>query len=488
MPYPFTLPTTSTLAFNTYYHSPVYSSLPLLTTTYHNSLRNALKHHKRQPASAQNANLPAILKELESYIPHLQTLSESIKSGDVLPKDEAPALESEWRSILTETRFGTEPPRVRRSGIEYEMFWTVSTLAYAYTLYGRSQMLEVLGPGGKDKSVESKQLLLNQAAGNLLQSAEIFSFIARNEPPPTPVSWPVELSLPVVSALKEMSLADATLLAVLKQDPYPSYLSLTVQLDGKLKEKGRSTGKEWLYNPPEPPTGVRALLFARLCIAAADHAAKALGLLSTSSSSRRKILGAGSKGDGGLEEVSGDLLKYLDSLQKVATAKCCRFLAIDAEASGRVGEGISWIRLARESLGVEAAPSTPSDAPKNKLKQFRQQREEKDFDSSKWGIDAGKNEETRVLEALEAKWRKLNDSVMFQSLLAPGELKGKIPTGRQFHELKGWEPRGLSGEELRALRERRMDVEEELEALGLAEESEEEGRENVGYARQGGYY
>ncbi|KAL7275265.1 hypothetical protein RUND412_001793 [Rhizina undulata] len=101
--------------------------------------------------------------------------------------------------------------------------------------------------------------------------------------------------------------------------------------------------------------------------------------------------------------------------------------------------------------------------------------------------------QARVREAFEAKWRKSNDLLTYVPGFgcAPGKLKGKISSGREFHELKGWELKGLSGEKLRALREPRMDVEEaELEALRLklAEESEEEGKENVGYARQGGYY
>lgn len=218
--------------------------------------------------------------------------------------------------------------------------------------------------------------------------------------------------------------------------------------------------KEWLYNPPDPPSGVRALLLARLCVAASDHASKALGLLSTASSPAGVL--------------TNDIVRYADSLQKVSRAKACRFLGIDAEASGRVGEAISWIRAAKDLL----APPPPGASA------FRA--EKKDT----WGLDAGKSDEGKTLDALEQKWEKLNDTIMFQACPEARDLMTKIPGGREIHSVKTWEAPRLVGDDLKALRAEREGRGDEFiggeeDSGGEEVDSKVEGGE---YAGKGGYY
>ncbi|RPA92004.1 hypothetical protein L873DRAFT_1711798 [Choiromyces venosus 120613-1] len=485
MPFPYTLPTTSTISYPAYFDSPLYPTLPLATSSHRGSLRNALKAHKRlSTAAAQAANIPFIIKQLESYLAHLLALYDTLTAGDAFFKDGARRLNTSWRAVLSARRVAAkEPPRIARPGLSYEIFWGISTLGYAYTLFARSQLRSVLAPtqGGEGSSSSSSgdaaaaaANSLNQATANLFTSASIFQHLLTRPLPPHASSWPPDLSLQVLSALSSLSLSAATLSAVTKQDPYPSYLALIAieskQGGGKNKRGGgnEQKSKEWLYNPPAAPSGVRALLIARLCVAASDHAAKALGLLSTAE-----------KSDAG--KISEELLRYADSLRRVSRAKACRFLGIDAEAAGRVGEGISWIRGAKTILYASGSSSSSASAVGSLLRR-------KD---EVWGADAGKLDEEKTLDALEARWEKLNDSVMFQKCPDVQELMGRIPTGRELHQtIKSWEPPKLDVGELRALRAagnpgaevvvEEEDSEEDTAAVGVDDGGD--------YAGRGGYY
>lgn len=476
MPFPFSLPTTSTVSYPTYFDSPTYPSLPLLATSHRGSVRNVLKNHKRLPPASQNANFPLVIRELESYVSHLLALFTALEGNEAFLKPYAPQFETSWRAVLTAKKFSTESPRIARPGLSYEIFWTLSTLAYAYTLQARSQLLQVLSPSAtqsaKPPSIDP-QLLFNQAAGNLLTSASIFTHLLSRPQPSNATSWPIELTTPALSAFASLALADATLIAVIKQDPYPTYLSLTAH-----NRDAKKSSKEWLYNPPDPPTSIRALLLARLCISASDHASKALGLLSTSTSKRHNILPDSSTHT----EINDDLLRYLESLQKVCRAKSCRFLGIDAESSGRTGEAIAWVLLAKSML---SAPTSSIDKLRRELSERKEAKHLAAADSN-WGLDAGRAEEVKVLEALEEKWRKLNDSVMFQTLPEAGELVRRIPSGREIHSLKNWEAPRLSGEEMRALKaEGAQGIRYEEEADS---EEEVEKSAEAAYVGKGGYY
>ncbi|PWW79397.1 hypothetical protein C7212DRAFT_154077 [Tuber magnatum] len=469
MPFPYTLPTTSTISYPTYFESPLYPTLPLATSSHRGSLRNALKTHKRLPAASQASGIPSIINQLKSYLAHLLTLYDTLTAGDAFFKEGAPRLTTSWRTVLSARKVAAkEPPRVARPGLSYEIFWSISALGYAYTLLARSQLQGILAApsssttsrGAADATAAANSL--NQATANLFTSASIFQHLLTRPLPPHASSWPPDLSPQVLSALSSISLSAATLSAVMKQDPYPTYLSIIAT-----EKKKQQKSKEWLYNPPAPPAGVRALLIARLCVAASDHAAKALGLLSTAE-----------KTDAG--EIGEELLRYADSLQRVSKAKACRFLGIDAEATGRVGEGISWIRSAKTILNASNSTSSVGSFVGDRLRR-----------RDVWGADAGKVDEERTLDALEGRWKKLNDSVMFQKCPDLEELMGRIPTGRELHQsIKSWEPPKLGVDELRALR-----AAGDLGAeVVVEEEDSEEGGAVVGtddggdYAGRGGYY
>jgi hypothetical protein len=203
-------------------------------------------------------------------------------------------------------------------------------------------------------------------------------------------------------------MAEATLLAVLKDD---AYIAACIQ-------SRNPNDKEWMVRAPEIPK-VRALLFARLCVRAAEYAEQAAA-----------GLGAVGSTSGRAGRVDEDLVRYTGVLARVARARACRFFGVDAELSGKVGEGIAWLRAARTSLGLRGASEedTASSGGSSKgglsrlKREWTERREErrvnKDAGGSRSekgplgaGDDAGRDEEGRVLAMLETKWVKMNDTV-----------------------------------------------------------------------------
>jgi hypothetical protein len=470
MPYPFTLPTTSPASFAAYYTSPVYPSLPLLTTQHRGTVRNLLKAFKRATPSQQSTQLPQLLTALETYLPYLLFLQSSLHSGDVLPSDSSSTeFTTSWRTTLTSPAFpGAPSKRVQREGLEYEIAFVLSTLAYVHTLLARSQLHDALAPR---VTADKKQSLLNSAIQHLLTSSAIFTYSLSLPRSPTS-DFPPDLSPAVLSALASLSLADATLLAVTKQDPYPTYLLVSSGQDA-------SSAADLMYAPPAPPTGVKALLLARICIAASSHAEAGTGLLAASSSRRKRED----------DEVVPELERYLDSLHRVARAKCCRFLGIDAEAAGRVGEGIGWAALGRSFLS--SSSSTTSTTGKLK-REFLERRESKALErgDASWGLDAGRLEEGRTLERLSDKWTKSNDAVFFQVVEGASTLAARIPSGRDVHTLKPWEPATLDSGEKKALLGRTAveGLVEGLEGMGWdSEEEDQEEKKERGGSMPGGF-
>jgi hypothetical protein len=186
----------------------------------------------------------------------------------------------------------------------------------------------------------------------------------------------VDISVSVLGALAELTMADATLITVLKDDPYPA-----VVIEDRNKQS-----KDWMFRGVDIPK-VRAHLFARLCLASSEHAAKAQAMLGHSS------------------KINDDLLKYVDDLRRTAKAKACRFLACDAEAGGKTEED-------KKASGF------------SKLKkEWKEKREDRKIEKGvDWGADAGKFEESRIVDMLVKKWEKQNDTVCFTRPLLTSDI------------------------------------------------------------------
>lgn len=388
MPYPFVLPTTSSVSFTDYFQSSTHPSLPLCATTARGVLRDALKRHKRIPAASQDSNLPTVLSALNDYIPYLFALDAGLSgascAGEEIDLVLVRELEVEWRSTLSATLPGREPQRVKLTSLESELFFTLSTLAYVRSLQARAQLHRLYD--ATLPSPEQRAAAISGAMKSFLEANSIHTYLANRAGQWTTQPAAVDISIAVLGALAELTMAEATLITVLKDDPYPA---------GVLEDRNKNS-KDWMFKSVEMPK-VRAHLFARLCLASSEHAAKA-----------QAMLGRASK-------VNESLLAYVDDLRRTARAKACRFLGIDAELAHKTGEGIAWLRGARKELGLSASIGDEDKKPSgfSKLKQgWQEKREDRKIEKGEgWGTDAGKFEEGRVVNVLLQKWTKMNDTV-----------------------------------------------------------------------------
>ncbi|KAF3481838.1 pH-signaling protein PalC [Arthroderma uncinatum] len=493
MVFSFTLPTTSHAQFQSFLHSNTHPSLPQAGSTARHGLRAALKKHKRLTPSQRAAHLPHVLIALNEYIPYLFAISRGLSSSswqdegggeeagkqwndveevDILLRSE---IEVEWRptlSSMSTMRFlrqnamrghdssslSSSSSRVKGRGLDFEIAFVLSTLAYVLSSLARVKYLTMLY-SVTTPTVEQKVAAIQTATKNLLQASSIHSYLATFSPASisapsntyTPggsgakmIQIPVpDLDPSTQSALSSLALAEATLLAVLKDD---AYMSACIQSRNK-------HDTEWMVKAPDIPK-VRTLLFARLCVRAAEYAEQAaasVGMVQKGNAS------AVSSGDSTLErKVDDDLVNYMSILARVSRAKACRFFGIDAEMAGKVGEGIAWLRAARAVLGFKGSTAeTGAEGPsKSKLggfsrlkKEWSERREEKKIEkeamsSSKggdletdidYGDDAGRDEEGRVIDMLEKKWVRMNDTIMTQLIPSSASYISNLPLGRDIH-------------------------------------------------------
>ncbi|OBT80395.1 hypothetical protein VF21_00778 [Pseudogymnoascus sp. 05NY08] len=445
MPYPFTLPTTSPLRHPSHFDSPTHPSLPIHASTLRAPLRSSLKTYKRLPPPQRASHLPALLSTLEAYYPALLALDAGLtpEGGADVVLTSTPNFS--WRATLTSSLPGTG--RLQLSSLEYEVFFTLATLSYLHTLLARTALHPLYTTTAASPTQEVRTTLITKATKHLLQSSQIHLYLShradalRTTSPLTPPA--LDISSPTLRALSSLAHAEATLLAVLKDDPYPAALA----------QERNENDKEWMIRAPSIPK-VRAHLFARLCLAGAAHAETAASLLAGNEATEGKLLGKVGAG-----KVDEGLVRYVDDLRRVGRARACRFLGIDRDLDGKTGEAIAWLRAGMGELGLSPSPSSDDGGKKrsglSRLKSsFSEKREGKRVEKSgDWGSDAGVAEESRVLAALETKWVRENDTVNSQLIPDAGTLLGAgMPSGREIYTVKPWEPVVLGGEELRRLR------------------------------------
>lgn len=447
MVYAFALPTTSPLSFQSFISSSTHPSLPQSASTARHALRLALKAHKRLPRGPpQDAHLPIVLAALNEYIPFIFAISRGLnaqhgeadapglakESNNSPPRIEITVraeIESAWKptlsagntlSIGSSNQPGNKSIRARGGrvagrGIEFEIAFTLTTLGYVLSRLARVGVLESVYATNTLVS-EARTAAIQSSSRHLLQASSVHGLLASSPAFAAATSSLVpDIDSTAQSALASLALAEATLLAVLKDD---AYVTACIQARNP-------NDKEWMVKAPEIPN-VRALLFARLCVRAAEYAEQAAAGLGAA--------GSGASRSGRIDE---DVTRYASVLGRVARARACRFFGIDAELAGKVGEGIAWLQGARTHLGLRGGAGSSSAADENaqskggfsRLKrEWTERREErkigKDAGAGRGekgplepGDDAGRDEEGRVLSMLEAKWVKMNDTVSFAPCL-----------------------------------------------------------------------
>jgi hypothetical protein len=231
---------------------------------------------------------------------------------------------------------------------------------------------------------------------------------------------------------------------VLKDDPYPALLVQSRNKDDK----------EWMIHAPQIPK-VRAQVLTRLCIGAAQHASAAAAALKMESS-----------------RVSKDLLEYCDGINRASRAKACRFQALDEDGSGQIGKAIAWTRAAMNELGLDMGKEGSKSSGLGKLKSsWLERREDKRIEkgSTNWGLDGGKLEEARIVEYLDKKFNKENDTISNQLVPEWKPLLATLPSGMNMPVAERWKPAVLEENELASMR---APLEEGEPAAGSSSEDE----------------
>ncbi|KAH8820286.1 hypothetical protein F5884DRAFT_41631 [Xylogone sp. PMI_703] len=435
MPFPFTLPTTSAFSFSQCFTSNSHPSLPLLASTQRAVLRTSLKKHKRLPPSSQSSNLSSILQALNNYIPYLLALDSGLSGGKVHDEEIDVVLASnpsiEWRATLSDNAVpGRESARVKIQSLEYEIYFVLQTLAYTYTLLARTALHPLYSSATASPTAEQRTAAIQTATKHLLAAASVHDYLVRRSENLMSTPPSIDISKSTFRALRSLALAEATLLAVLKDDPYPAAVA----------QDRNKNDKEWMIKAPDIPK-VRAHLFARLSLAAAEHAGEAAASLE------------GGEGRGKVDPV---LRKYADDVRKAGRGRTCRFFGIDAELGGKTGEAIAWCQAGLSEMGLS---SIKEDGGKKGLgfgrlkKEWAEKREDRRVEKdAAWGSDGGRLEEGRVCDMLVAKWTKMNDTINTQHIPPFGPLLSQMPSGREIHSIKPYVPPDLDPYVLQTLR------------------------------------
>ncbi|KAM0721513.1 hypothetical protein Q7P37_002437 [Cladosporium fusiforme] len=459
MPFPFALPTTSSTNLGDFLSSTTHPSLPLLATTKRSVFKDALKKHKRLPPRDQPSHLPAVQDAANAYIPYLLALSTASGYRDVgaeeVEVEIIKPLQVEWRTTICASLPGREPPRPKLTGLHQELAFTLSSLAYTYSLLARSQLRILYGTSVL--SSEQRTNTITSAMKHLLTAHSIHTFILSL--PSISASTkdsPFDIQASTITGLASLAFAEATLVVLLKDDAHATAVA----------DDRNENNTDWMYKAPSIPKG-RAQLYARICLAAAEHATQAQGLLARCPAGK----------------LDDNLTTYANDIRRTAKAKAIRFLAINADLSGNTGEALAWLKAAKRELGL----SSPLEDGKRKglrgLKQsWAEKREDRRVEKggAEWGLDAGRLEESRVVEMLDTKWERENNAVNVQLVPDYEPLLAQIPTGRDCLSPLVWEPTKLDAVELMQLR---APVEQSEDAFGGDEE--DSGSESGGYAGAG---
>jgi hypothetical protein len=436
MPFPFVLPTTSSVLLPDYYDSITHPSLPLAATTHRSVLKDALKKYKRSSPSDRVSNLPALQEAVAGYLPYLQALNAGSGYRDVGPEkldvEVKKPLEVEWRSTLSTAFPGREPPRPKLVGLHNEVAFALTTAAYIQTQLARSQLRLLSGSAAVPS--EQRPGTITAAIKHLLDAYSIHIYMLTLPSLSAAAAArdaPIDIHPSTISALASLSLSEANLTVVAKDDPYAAAVA----------DSRNESNTDWMFKAPTIAK-TRLRLLATICLAAAEHAAVASGLFAQAA--------------GKLDE---DLVRYASDLQKTARGKAIRFFALEADSTAKTGEALAWLQGARRALGLSAA-GDPSDDGRRKglrgLKQTWQERREDrrvETQHSDWGADAGRLEESRIVEMLEKKWERENRLVNIQAVPPFEPLLAGMPGGREFpHQIRPFSMPELDAAEFARLR------------------------------------
>ena len=450
MPFTLQLPTTSSLSFQSHFRCSTHPSLLFRATAARNLVQSRLKSHKHILHDQSASNLASVVAALNAYVPLLLSLSNGLSSSFRVADEEIDIELIEeilvrWRSsIMSSQLVGLKQPKISVTGLDAEVAFTLSALATANYLQAKARLRALYDTTKANGalSIEQRGAIITPSMNHLINAHSIYNYLATIAIARPLSRTSTEISEPVASALSSLALSEATLLAVLRDDPYPNIIAAERNV----------CDTDWMISAPKIPK-IRAHLFARICVAAANHAR--CGFASANIGNSKSLNNTERK-------ACEALTSYLDALTCVAMSKACRFAAIGADADGALGKAIGWLYVALQQCGIRN-PSTGSRSGARQSKAagmvsaLKRAREEKTEDrriekDGDWGSDGGRLEEIRVVEMLLAKWERLNDTVVFQRVENVDQLLAELPSGREYHTSKTWTPPSLSAGDMASMR------------------------------------
>lgn len=498
MVFAFDLPTTAPLSFQPALSSPSHPALLLRASACRHVLQSALERYHALAATDKPECLPAVLDAVDEYVPYLMTITRALRR-EAGENDDCSSVEIAsntadltfvWHPVPTPRpsaadRFSSLLPKrdarprlfvaVSGTGIELELAFVLVTRAFTLSLLARKAYLETFY-APRTPSPDQRTAVVQLASRRLLDASSVHAYLVSLLSPtrphpvavtsyrfrpvtgmsaPTPVQLKEtpgelkhdgDLDASTHSALSSLCLAEATALAIAKDDPY---LASSIQ-------SCNEHDVEWMIKAPELPK-IRTSIFARLAARAAEHAQDAIAALGAASAHHHNPR----------DKANDDLTVYLHTLRAVGQAKACRFLGVDAKTSGATGDGIAWLRAAKAVLAAvhnrdgerevsmplnderdDHVPGSKRDKRaslaglKSRWKERREERREvkersglsspspppswsssSSLSSSFAGLPRGKSlwgdngcehlrrEESNIIHTLEASWTRLNNSV-----------------------------------------------------------------------------
>ena len=447
MAFALALPTPSPSSFVGSVKSESHPSLPVQATISRNTFCSAIKAYNHSSPSECSFYLGQVISAANSYLPQLLALASGLskfpvtltEQVDVSPLQE---FKSSWRSAINQPRIPSrKPPRFKTSGLDTEVMFSLSVFATLHYVHARILMQELYNNLIEISSQPPEKTATSISAISklLLTSSSIYRYAASQSAIYVLNEGPLDISHSILTALENFTFAEATLLSVLKDDVY-LHLALA-QRD--------STDKSWMIGAPKIPK-VRAHLFARICVAAAERVARALGEVE---STKKFVRG---------QTISEDFVEYLQNLRMVAMAKMCRFLAVDCEADGCTGKAVGWLKVGLSEIQYPYHSYTSrSESKWSKASAVRstfqhERREKKEGrklgDFGNKASDAGRLDEGLTIDLLLSRWERLNDTINTQRISTAAELMSTIPSGRDCHIVNEWIPMTIDSDTLANMR------------------------------------
>ncbi|THH09549.1 hypothetical protein EW146_g8655 [Bondarzewia mesenterica] len=409
--YPFELPTTGSFSFAESFvdYTDAYTASIAETTQVRANLRAILKESKRTDGEKDHLRL---VKVLDEYLPNLHGIMNCAARSDIVAAKEPDFPFTEvfsWRTTLSAHLFNNSP-RLNLPSLLTELAFTLLTYGFALSNLAHSTVIS-LGTYERERGIsdierKAKDEKLGFAVNFLSRASGVFAYVGdvvlveaeKQERWMSRLERPPELSKEVCSALSKMTTASAQSLAI-----------------RKLLTKSAPHRQMHLE--------CASLCSSALSLARIPGSSKAR-LRSPTGKSKLGI-GFGKDKDRDSQEVademevSADLLRFLTDSAAYNSALAHKWLGVDAgEAPGsaRVGEAVAFLTWSKKEL--------------DELKESGKRGSKED------GKEGKRERKERVVEEIESvtaflrHYKKVNDSLSFQSVPPLSALQSSIPTGR----------------------------------------------------------